>query len=163
LLTEIDDNDFLYDEPSPYENVLQTSAHNESIASTYQIDECLDDEDVDERDHVKELEETIANLSRHFPSEPIHETTIDSETILEMEIESPINDKSSPSPPLPPLTTTATASIESTSLSYSIPINSLSRSSCIRENLTDLILDRSSNNKRLQRTLSTNTQVMTKV
>lgn len=157
MLTEIDDNDFLYDEPSPYENVLQTSAHNESIASTYQIDECPDDDDVDERDHVKELEETIANLSRHFPSDPIHETTIDSETILEMEIESPINDESSP----PSLS--AKTSIESTSLSYSIPINSLSRSSGIRENLTDLILDRSSNNKRLQRTLSTNTQVMTKV
>lgn len=142
MLTEIDENDFLYDEPSPYENVLQSSTNNDSICSTYQIDECLDEDEDDERDHVKELEETIANLSRHFPSE---------ETILEMEIESPINDQPAPLPP--PVQ-------QPTSLSISIPVSNLSRSSGVKENLTDLVLDRSTNNtKRLLRTLSTNTQV----
>jgi hypothetical protein len=166
-LTEIDENDFFYEEPSPY---IISNKPEEDILPSYQIDELIDDDDNDndnnERDHVKELEETIANLSRHFPSEniqidslstlPIHK--IDTDSILEMEIESPSADELSFNPPTHPL---------SLSISISTLINnhrgSLSRSSGVRENLTDLLIPTTSkSHQSLQGTLSTHNKVRNK-
>jgi hypothetical protein len=179
-LTEIDEDDFIYQGPSPYEttmdnnNLISDKIEELSIPSfkidepsitlykmeeisipSYKIDEYIDEDDNDERDHVKELEETIANISRHFPvsSQQINDIEIDSietnlhqpsslsvgkidiDSILEMEIESPSIDEHF---------------IESSSqhpfnIPISIPISidnrrgSLSRSSGVRENLTDLL------------------------
>jgi hypothetical protein len=161
-LTEIDENEFFYEEPSPYELAIQANKTDEQIISSYKIDEFIDEDDNDERDHVKELEETIANLSRHFPSEqiqtnsslPIHK--IDTSSILEMEIVSPSADVSSFHPPLHPL---------SLSITVPIPINNprcnLSRSSGVRENLTDLLIPATpKSHQPLQRTLSTHNKVI---
>jgi hypothetical protein len=157
-LTEIDENEFFYEEPSPY---ILSNKIQEDILPSYQIDELIDDDDNDERDHVKELEETIANLSRHIPSENIQidlssTLPINIDSILEMEIESSTVDELSFHPPAHPL-----------SLSISVPpisINnhrgSLSRSSGIRDNLTDLLIPViSKTHQTLQRTLSTQSKV----
>ena len=186
-LTEIDENDFFYQGPSPYSTVidLQSIADQtrESPKPTYKIDEFIDEDEHDERDHVKELEETIANLSRHFPhstssqidssernpiatvnlqqSSALSATKIDIDSILEMEIESPSMEK---------------GFIESSSLlmaqhslnnPISIPITvpnrrgSLSRSSGVRENLTNLLTtaSHSSDRRPLQRTTSSSSKV----
>ncbi|CAF5135033.1 unnamed protein product, partial [Rotaria socialis] len=70
-LTEIDENDFFYQGPSPYvatiDNILISDQITEASIPSYKIDEYIEEDDHYERDHVKELEETIANLSRHFP------------------------------------------------------------------------------------------------
>lgn len=139
-LTEIDENEFFYDEPSPYaaavaHQSLISPPIEETSRSSYTIDEFVDEDDEnddDEEDHVKILEETIANLSRNLPSncidfEPIENSkflstktreTVRSDAILEMHIESPPNE---------------------TSFVIPIPTINLSRSSGIRENLTDLL------------------------
>lgn len=133
--TEIDENEFFYEESSPYELALISNKIQEQSLPSYKIDEYIDDDDHNERDHVKELEKTIENLSRYFPSEQIQVNKIDSDSILEMEIESPSADELSSYPPTHPL-----------SLSISIPIpikdrrGSLSRSSGVRHNLTDLLI-----------------------
>ncbi|CAF3381368.1 unnamed protein product [Rotaria sp. Silwood1] len=158
-LTEIDENEFFYEEPSPYVAVIKSNKNDEQIISSYHIDENIDEDNNDERDHVKELEETIANLSRHFPSEqfekPIPSTlpisNIDTTSILEMEIESPSIDE---------ISFNSSTYSSNTSISVPIPINSrrinLSRSSGIRENLTDLLISATSkSHQTLQRTLST--------
>jgi hypothetical protein len=174
-LTEIDENDFLYEEPSLYAAVGAVSPippdeleEQTTSSSSYKIDEYVDEDDSDERDHVKELEETIANLSRHFPSSTIESeeirmnspsiltmNNIDTDSILEMEIESPTADDISS-----PL---------SLAISVPTPINnrrgSLSRSSGVRENLTDLLItaannSQTSDNQLLQRTLSTHRKVI---
>ena len=136
-----------------------------TIMPSYKIDEYVDEDDTDERDHVKELEETIANISRHFPgsSEQFNDTElnsietnlhqpsnlsvgkIDIDSILEMEIESPSIDEhylqSSKSIHLP-----LTSSQPPLNIPISIPVSvhnrrgSLSRSSGVRENLTDLLV-----------------------
>jgi len=178
-LTEIDEDDFFYQGPSPYvttidnnlipdniedlsislykidEPLIPSYKMEEKLISSYKIDEYIDEDDNYERDHVKELEETIANISRHFPvsSEQINDIEINSietnlhqpsslsvgkidiDSILEMEIESPSTDEhfidSSSKHPL--------------NIPISIPISidnrrgSLSRSSGVRENLTDLL------------------------
>ncbi|UJR21205.1 hypothetical protein I4U23_024302 [Adineta vaga] len=149
-LTEIDENEFFYEEPSPYVSVIVSNKSEEqSIIQSYQIDECIDEDDhEDEFDHVKELEKTIENLSRHLPK-PIDRSSstspinkIDKNSILEMEIESPIDeeeddddDGNSSRLMTHPL---------SLSISGPIPITnrrgSLSRSSGIRQNLTDLLI-----------------------
>jgi hypothetical protein len=143
-LTEIDENDFFYEEPSPYE----TAIIEEQTISSYKIDEFIDDDEHDERDHVKELEETIANLTRHFPSEdtPI-ENKIDSDSIFDMEIESPSGDELS-----------FHSSIISTSTNNHR--GSLSRSSGVKQNLTELLIPTTSKfHPPLQRTLSTHSKV----
>jgi hypothetical protein len=197
-LTEIDEDDFFYQGPSPYattidnnliSNIIEESSiqlfkieepsspsykiEEPSIPSfkleepsipSYKIDEYIDEDDNDERDHVKELEETIANISRHFPvsSQQINDIDlnpietnlhqlsslavgkIDIDSILEMEIESPSTDKhfiqSSTS-----IHPSSTSSQHALNIPISVPISvnnrrgSLSRSSGIRENLTDLL------------------------
>ena len=197
-LTEIDENDFFYDGPSPYVAAVDMASILETIdeppppppPSSYRIDEYVDDDDRDERDHVKELEETIANLSRHFPSSPpddgidiavelnpgtkpalqptsLSVDKIDIDSILEMEIESPSMDKyflpSSSSMHLQ-----HPASQHPLHLPISVPIvinhrrASLSRSSGVRENLTDLLVtaaESPSDTHVLQRTASTYSKV----
>ncbi len=158
-LTEIDENEFFYDEPSPYEAAIISNENiEEEFIPSYQIDELIDDDDHDERDHVKELEETIANLSRHFPSEHIQIDSslnkIDTDSILEMEIEPSSIDKLSFRPPNLPI-------------SVPSPMNdrrgSLSRSSGIKENLTDLLIPTTSTSHQvLQRTLSIHSKVRNK-
>ncbi|CAF1577129.1 unnamed protein product [Rotaria magnacalcarata] len=168
-LTEIDENDFFYQGPSPYiatidNNIIAAKITEASIPS-YKIDEYIEEDDHYERDHVKELEETIANLSRHFPVSSQKMNTIeinpivtnlrqpstlsvdeiDIDSILEMEIESPSIDEryiqSSSS-----LCSTSTSSQHPLSVPITVPIltnnrrGSLSRSSGIRENLTDLLI-----------------------
>ena len=190
-LTEIDENDFFYDGPSPYVAAVDMASILESIDEplppppSYRIDEYVDEDDRDERDHVKELEETIANLSRHFPSSlsngidiavelnpgakhasqptSLSVDKIDIDSILEMEIESPSTDKyflpSSSSMHLQ-----HPASQHPLHLPISVPISinhrraSLSRSSGVRENLTDLLVtaaESPSDTHVLQRTAST--------
>jgi hypothetical protein len=151
-LTEIDENDFFYEEPSPYETVVT----DEQLISSYKIDELIDDDDHDERDHVKELEETIANLTRHFPSEDAQDDSsptnnIDSDSIFEMEIESPSADELSCHP-------------LNLSISVPVPMNhhrgSLSRSSGVKQNLTDLLIPTTLKFRPpLQRASSTHTKV----
>jgi hypothetical protein len=190
-LTEIDEDDFFYQGPSPYEtsidiNVISEKIDEQSIPS-YKIDEYIDEDDNDERDHVKELEETIANLTRHFPSSqqiddvernPIvtnfHQPStlsvgkIDIDSILEMEIESPSTDEHY---------LQSSSSIHPPSSSFQHPVNipisvpitvnnrrgSLSRSSGVREHLTDLLVTTTdyyhSDNRPLQRTASTHSKV----
>ncbi|CAF3574727.1 unnamed protein product [Rotaria socialis] len=163
-LTEIDESEFFYEEPSPYVTVIKSNKTDESTTSSYQIDEFNDEDHSDERDHVKELEETIANLSRHFPSEKIEQNSpltlsinnIDTSAILEMEIESPSVEEVSFN--LPKHTSDHPISVP-------IPINTrrinLSRSCGIRENLTDLLITPTSKpHQILQRTLSTNSKHM---
>ncbi|CAF3929524.1 unnamed protein product [Rotaria sp. Silwood2] len=163
-LTEIDENEFFYEEPSPYVAVIKSNQNDEQIISSYYIDEFLDEDKNDERDHVKELEETIANLSRHFPSEQIEKITpstlsinnIDTTSILEMEIESPSIDE---------ISFDSSTYSSNTSISVPIPINNcrinLSRSSGIRENLTDLLIPATTKyHQTLQRTLSTHSKHM---
>lgn len=168
-LTEIDEDDFFYQGPSPYvsaiDEVLPIEQLEESIIPTYKIDEYIDEDEHDERDHVKELEETIANISRHFPisseqeqeldlkstetnlnqSSDLSTDKIDIDSILEMEIESPSTDEH-----FPQLSTSAPAPSITSSYPVHIPISipittpnrrgSLSRSSGVRENLTDLLV-----------------------
>ena len=196
-LTEIDEDDFFYQGPSPYttstdNNNVVPDRIDEPLRPSYQIDEYVDEDDSDERDHVKELEETIANLSRHFPAssqdindieiKPIvtnlHQPStlsvgnIDIDSILEMEIESPSTDEH-----YLPLSSSIHPSSTSLQHPLSIPIsvpitinnrrNSLSRSSGVRENLTDLLAtaatttkeSHSSNNRPLQRTGSIHSKV----
>jgi hypothetical protein len=155
-LTEIDENDFFYEEPSPYE----TAIIDEQPIPSYKIDEFVDDDDddQDERDHVKELEETIANLTRHFPledqpndSSPIDK--IDGDSIFEMEIESPSADEFSYHPSIPPPPPP--------------PVNnhrgSLSRSSGVKQNLTDLLIPATAKfHPPLQRTQSSHSKVRTR-
>ncbi|CAF4059707.1 unnamed protein product [Rotaria magnacalcarata] len=163
-LTEIDESEFFYEEPSPYVTATKSNKTDESITSSYQIDELNDEDNGDERDHVKELEETIANLSRHFPSEKTEQNSpltlsmnnIDTSAILEMEIESPSVEEVSFN--LPTHTSNHPISVP-------IPINTrrinLSRSCGIRENLTDLLITSTSKPRQtLQRTLSTNSKYM---
>ncbi|CAF1135890.1 unnamed protein product, partial [Adineta ricciae] len=169
-LTEIDENDFFYQGPSPYiaaiDNNQMLDKIEEPSLPTYKIDEYVDEDDNDERDHVKELEETIANLSRHLPVSPtqvnemknqaivtnlrqptnLSGSNIDIDSILEMEIESPSADEqfiqsSSVA------RTCAGASQLPLNVPITVPISfnnnrriSLSRSSGVRENLTDLLL-----------------------
>ncbi|CAF0908919.1 unnamed protein product [Rotaria sordida] len=162
-LTEIDENEFFYEEPSPYITVITSNKNDEEIISTYHIDEFIDEDNNHERDHVKELEETIANLSRHFPSEQIEKTkstilpinnTDTTTSILEMEIESP--------PSIDELSLNSSKN----SIPIPIPINNhrinLSRSSGIRENLTDLLIPATTTkpHQTLQRTLSTHSKHM---
>ena len=160
-LTEIDEDDFFYQGPSPYATAIESQPIPEKVdipkVSSYHIDECVDEDDLDERDHVKELEETIANLTRHFPqsAEQINEIEINSkernfhqplslsvdkidiDSILEMEIESPSTDELYLRP--------STSSQPPLHIPISVPISvsnrrgSLSRSSGVRENLTDLL------------------------
>jgi len=193
-LTEIDENDFFYQGPSPYVTVIENNQmpdkFEQSSTSSYKIDEYIDEDDNDERDHVKELEETIANLSRHFPVlsqqlndieiKPIvtnlHQPStlsvgkIDIDSILEMEIESPSTDEHyiQSSSSVRPCSATSQHPLN---IPISIPISfnnhraSLSRSSGVRENLTDLLAITSttspttklyySDNRTLQRTEST--------
>ncbi|CAF4598634.1 unnamed protein product [Rotaria socialis] len=168
-LTEIDENDFFYQGPSPYvatiDNILISDQITEASIPSYKIDEYIEEDDHYERDHVKELEETIANLSRHFPVSSQKLNTIeinpivtnlrqpstlcvdeiDVDSILEMEIESPPTDEryiqSSSS-----LYSTSTSSQHPLNAPITVPIltnnrrGSLSRSSGIRENLTDLLI-----------------------
>lgn len=138
-LTEIDENEFFYDEPSPYVAAIASAKPAETAVPSYQIDECIDEDDADERDHVKELEKTIENLSRHLPS-PINRSSptnqIDTTSILEMEIESPTACEALSQPlPTPPL---SVALPGPTSISHRR--GSLSRSSGVREHLTDLLV-----------------------
>ena len=156
-LTEIDENDFFYEEPSPYE----TAIIDEQPIPSYKIDECIDDDDgQDERDHVKELEETIANLTRHFPLEdPPNNSSptdkIDSDSIFEMEIESPSGDELSyhPSIPPPPPPSSSTNNHR----------GSLSRSSGVKQNLTDLLIPAPAKiHPPLQRTQSSHSKVRTR-
>jgi hypothetical protein len=168
-LTEIDEDDFFYQGPSPYtttiaNNLISKKIEEPSIPS-YKIDEYIDEYDNNERDHVKELEETIANISRHFPASVqqmndieinsietnLHQPSslsidkIDIDSILEMEIESPSTDEhyiqSSKSIHSPPVK----SSQRPLNIPISVPISvnnhrsSLSRSSGVRENLTDLL------------------------
>jgi hypothetical protein len=194
-LTEIDENDFFYQEPSPYttsienNNIMPDKIEEPSIPS-YQIDEYIDEDDADERDHVKELEETIANLTRHFPvsSEDINDIEIkpivtnlhqpstlsvgkiDIDSILEMEIESPSTDEHFPqsSSSIRP---SSISSQHSVNIPISVPISinnrrgSLSRSSGVRENLTDLLATTTmteshpSDDRPLQRAASVHTKV----
>ena len=182
-LTEIDENDFFYDEPSPYATAatsssLVTPARNEeSFGSSYSVDESIDEDETDEQDHVKILEQTIANLSRHLPSsalesESMHRNPfstltierIDSDAICEMEIESPSKDDYFfPTPLSHPVTL---------ALPHSVPNNhqhsrdsGLSRSSGVRENLTNLLVPTTSKlacsitNQTLQRALFTHDKV----
>ncbi|CAF0816840.1 unnamed protein product [Rotaria sp. Silwood1] len=196
-LTEIDENDFFYQGPSPYvteiDNNLVSDHIEESSIPSYKIDEYVEDDDNNERDHVKELEQTIANLSRHFPvsSQEINNNEINSnvtklqqpsilsvnnidiDSILEMEIESPSTDEnyiqsSSSNHP------TTISSQHSHNIPITIPIlinnrrGSLSRSSGIRENLTDLLTTTKkqtiesypSDHRPLQRTGSTHSKRM---
>lgn len=163
-LTEIDENEFFYEEPSPYVAVIKSNKNDEPVVSSYTIDEFIEEDNSDERDHVKELEETIANLSRHFPSEQIEKisslnlplTHIDTTTILEMEIESPSVEE---------VAFNAPTFTQNYSVSVPVPINNrrinISRSSGIRENLTDLLITSSSRSHQpLQRTLSTHSKVI---
>ena len=117
ILTEIDENEFFYEEPSPYaaavaQHALLSPQMEETNMSSYTIDEFIDEEE-EEEDHVKILEETIANLSRHLPStsEEFEQTEMNVPSIK------PVDD-SSVNP---------------------MPTINLSRSSGIRENLTDLL------------------------
>ncbi|CAF0755721.1 unnamed protein product [Adineta steineri] len=173
-LTEIDEDDFFYQGPSPYvtaidnNNQILDKIKDPSSIPSYKIDEYIDEDDNDERDHVKELEETIANLSRHFPVssqqlndieiKPIvtnlHQPSslsvgkIDIDSILEMEIESPSTDEhyiqssSSSSSSIRP---SSVLNQHSHNVPIAVPITfnsrraSLSRSSGVRENLTDLL------------------------
>jgi hypothetical protein len=193
-LTEIDEDDFFYQGPSPYVTTINHNSIPEKIEESiiipsYKIDEYVDEDDTDERDHVKELEETIANISRHFPgsSEQVNDTElnsieinlhqpsnlsvgkIDIDSILEMEIESPSIDEhylqSSKSIHLP-----ITSSQPPLNIPISVPISvhnrrgSLSRSSGIRENLTDLLVTTTiepypTNDRPLHRTSSTHSKV----
>lgn len=162
-LTEIDENDFLYEEPSPYQSAMtidELPPPPPSVIPSYQIDELMEDEDSDERDHVKELELTIANLTRHMPSEEIlidlspsvpNKASLDDESNRDfpLEIESPLADQ-------------CTQQARSLSISIPTPINnhhrnSLSRSSGIKEHLTDLLSPTTSkSHSSLQRTSWTN-------
>lgn len=186
-LTEIDEDDFFYQGPSPYATAVDlhamTEKSEEPAQPAYKIDEYIDEDDHDERDHVRELEETIANLSRHFPSssqnDPIVASLqqpsnlsvakIDIDSILEMEIESPsieerfIQSSSSTSLSRP-------SSEHPLHVPISVPISietrrgSLSRSSGVRENLTNLLVtaitESSLDNQTLQRTSSTSSKVI---
>ena len=195
-LTEIDEDDFFYQGPSPYATAIDSQPLPEKIeipiVASYQIDECVDEDDLDERDHVKELEETIANISRHFPqsTEQINDIDvntnernfhqplslsvdkIDIDSILEMEIESPSMDELY----FRPTTSIHSSNISPPSASFPIPIsvpisvnnrrNSLSRSSGVRENLTDLLITKPPNieahpivDRSLQRTSSGHSKV----
>lgn len=135
------------------------------------------EEEPDEQDHVKILEQTIANLSRHFPSsalesEPMHVNPlsrpiiekIDSDAICEMEIESPSKgDYFFPTPLSHPVTLALPISVPS-SQQHSRE-SGLSRSSGVRENLTDLLASMAAKssapapNPTLQRALSTQDKV----
>lgn len=135
------------------------------------------EEEPDEQDHVKILEQTIANLSRHFPSsalesEPMHVNPlsrpiiekIDSDAICEMEIESPSKDDYFfPTPLSHPVTLALPISVPS-SQQHSRE-SGLSRSSGVRENLTDLLASMAAKssapapNPTLQRALSTQDKV----
>ena len=210
-LTEIDEDDFIYQGPSPYATVVdfnsltekkdeEKSIEQSSSQPSYRIDEDIDEDEHDERDHVKELEETIANLSRHFPLassspspsqiDPLEQPSstgnkmisnlastgnlssnkIDIDSILEMEIESPSREECFIQP------TSGMSLAQSLSLQHplhipiSVPISipnrrgSLSRSSGVRENLTNLLMTTgdasiASDHRPLQRTASTYTKV----
>lgn len=195
-LTEIDEDDFFYQGPSPYATAIDSQSLPDKIdipiVSSYQIDECIDEDDIDERDHVKELEETIANISRHFPQsmEQINDfhvngkernfhqplslsvDKIDIDSILEMEIESPSTDEHY----LRSTTSIHSSTTSPPSTSFPIPISvpisvnnrrtSLSRSSGVRENLTDLLATKAPNieahppiDRVLQRTSSSHSKV----
>ena len=156
-LTEIDENDFLYEEPSPYQSAMIVDEQQQATISSYTIDELIEDEDSDERDHVKELELTIANLTRHFPSEDLP---------IDLSPSIPIKslDQSNCSFPLQmdsPLEDPCTQQPSSHSISIPTPMNnhhrnSLSRSSGVKEHLTDLLIPTTSkSHSPLQRTLST--------
>ena len=178
ILTEIDENDFFYENTNRYTNVIdKNSISDQSRISSYII---IEEDNNDEPDHVKELEKTIANLSRHIPntSSPMNNIErnidqslisltdkIDTNSVLEMEIESSSTDQQ-------------TIHLNSTSCVH-IPIsmsqsinhhrNSLSRSLAIRENLTNLLTSpmetmmitesSHSNNSPLQRINSDHSQV----
>lgn len=109
---------------------------------SYQIDELIEDDDSDERDHVKELELTIANLTRHLPSEEI---LIDLSPSVPSK--APLDERSNCDFPLEiesPLADQCTQHARSLSISIPTPINnhhrnSLSRSSGVKEHLTDLL------------------------
>lgn len=140
-----------------------TVDEQQATISSYKIDELIEDEDSDERDHVKELELTIANLTRHFPTE---ELAIDlspsipiksldpSNGSFPLEMDSPLEDQCSQQP-------------SSHSISIATPMNnnnhhhrnSLSRSSGVKEHLTDLLIPATSkSHSPLQRTLSTHSK-----
>ena len=176
-LTEIDENDFFYDEPSPYataviNNPLTFEQIDEQSTPSYKIDEFTDDEEeeereTDERDHVKILEQTIANLSRHLPSatvdEPVYPPVVDgvhSDLNFDMEIE-PVSTEESfvRSYPL--------GLARPTSMSMHARQGSLSRSSGVRQNLTDFLVQSSSSaaphhshDQPLQLSLSTHDKVI---
>ncbi|CAF1169552.1 unnamed protein product, partial [Adineta ricciae] len=120
-------------------------------------DECIDEDDhEDEFDHVKELEKTIENLSRHLPS-PINRSSstsssskIETNAILEMEIESPPMEEEDEGQEQEQVEYSSHPTAHPLSLSISGPIpishrrGSLSRSSGVRENLTDLLVSATS-------------------
>lgn len=190
-LTEIDESDFFYQDPSPYSTVIDhhsvSDQTKQSAQPSYKIDEFIDEDDNDERDHVKELEQTIANLSRHFPlstalqidsnernpivsgniqqSPSLSAAKIDADSILEMEIESPSTDDcfiQSPS------ITSMQSPKHQVNIPISVPISithrhgSLSRSSGVRENLKSLLSTpfESADYRPLQRTYSTTSKVI---
>ena len=137
---EIDESEFFYEEPSPYIIVMES---NEQIKSSYHVDEYIDEDDNHERDHVKELEETIANLSRHIPFEHTKQNSLSSPTnlsintdlILEMEIESPSTDE-----------------ISSSNYSIYVPMlnnNNRIHSSNRRDNLTDPVVPTRTKSQRI--------------
>jgi hypothetical protein len=188
-LTEIDEDDFFYQGPSPYSTTIDINQISENIEDlpvlSYKIDEFIDEDDNNERDHVKELEETIANISRHFPlsSEQINDNEInliernlhqsstlshgkiDIDSILEMEIESPSTDKHF----IQSSTSIPTSSQHPVTIPIIIPIvvsnrrGSLSRSSGVREHLTDLLTPETESlpidDRLLQRTSSIHSKV----
>lgn len=168
-LTEIDEDDFYYQGPSTYvttiDNNIVSDQIQESPTPTYKIDEYVEDDDNYERDHVKELEETIANLSRHFPvSSPqvnnndmnskvtnlqqpstLSVDNIDIDSILEMEIESPSSNERyiQSSSTIHPISMSSQHPLH---IPIAVPISvnnrrgTLSRSSGVREHLTDLLV-----------------------
>lgn len=199
-LTEIDEDDFYYQGTSPYVTTIENNPIPDKIEEpsipSYKIDEYIDEDDNDERDHVKELEETIANISRHFPisSQQMNDMEINSsqtnlqqpsslsvgkidiDSILEMEIESPSADERYIQP-------SSSSTIHSSSVTsqhplqipISVPISvnnrrgSLSRSSGVRENLTDLLAKAATiesyptHDRPLQRTSSIHSKVKKKL
>jgi hypothetical protein len=172
-LTEIDENEFIYDEPSPYASVAHSSFVYPNVdqchSTSYTIDEIIDEDDAtDEQDHVKILEQTIANLTRHLPSTVIVES--DSKQIhciSELSIQN--QDCEIDMPTAMALTdefvfsTSPTETIDVTlpMLSHSRQTN-LSRSSGVRQNLTDLLTSTShpGGNQTLQPTLPTHHKVI---
>ena len=145
-LTEVDENEFFYEEDHRYmiDNETIPGKENAFTVSSYTVDELIDeDETDDEEDHVKILEQTIANLSRNLPPFALENdlTTVKtpSNTVFDVEIESSSN------------TPECSSSL------------TLSRSSAIRENLTDFLNESTicPSNPPLQRTLSIQDKVKT--